>query len=322
MNIKRSTVYKLIILLIVLIIAACLTMVSRIGDELHHCLTNCSAYSVAEVRPLRIATLNTLHGYPSFTNLGMRFELIAKELDKHKLDIVFLQEIPWKKEIGLAVERLNDQMQLNYVYIRANGNYQLIRFEEGLAIFSRFPLRDPKFTEIFPRSNIFEHRAALAVIADTPYGPINLITTHLSWSKKPEINEAQIESLKLFINTLETHTTILGGDFNAHENSRQIRVLSENWIDVYRQKNPKVSGETCCLNHELIGNKQAGRFFVRADYIFLKQSEFIDWKLHGAKLIFDEPVEHKGHTQWLSNHRGVYTEIEINKRELEHTIRL
>ena len=144
MNIKRSTVYKLIILLIVLIIAGCLTMVSRIGDELHHCLTNCSAYSVAEVRPLRIATLNTLHGYPSFTNLGMRFELIAKELDKHKLDIVFLQEIPWKKEIGLAVERLNDQMQLNYVYIRANGNYQLIRFEEGLAIFSRFPLRPNK----------------------------------------------------------------------------------------------------------------------------------------------------------------------------------
>ena len=282
----RTTLITLFILLTILIIVGFLNMVSRVGNEPHHCLINCSVNSVIEKRPLKIATLNTMHGYPEFTNLGPRFESIGKELNRLDLDIIFLQEIPWKKQIGLAVDILKDQTHMNYVYIRANGNYSLIRFEEGLAIFSRFSLRNPRFTEIFPRVNLFEHRAALAVIADTPYGPVNLVTTHLSWTKKHDADTTQIDSLLAFINTLKPHPTILAGDLNTHEKSKYLKTLNRDWIDVYRESNANNGGETCCLNHEQLSLDEAGRFFIRADYIFLKQSPQFDWNLHGAKLIF------------------------------------
>lgn len=315
----RTTLITLFILLTILIIVGFLNMVSRVGNEPHHCLINCSVNSVIEKRPLKIATLNTMHGYPEFTNLGPRFESIGKELNRLDLDIIFLQEIPWKKQIGLAVDILKDQTHMNYVYIRANGNYSLIRFEEGLAIFSRFSLRNPRFTEIFPRVNLFEHRAALAVIADTPYGPVNLVTTHLSWTKKHDADTTQIDSLLAFINTLKPHPTILAGDLNTHEKSKYLKTLNRDWIDVYRESNANNGGETCCLNHEQLSLDEAGRFFIRADYIFLKQSPQFDWNLHGAKLIFDRPVEVNEKPQWLSNHRGVYTEMEIKEHKLGYT---
>lgn len=316
MTLIRTHARKLLLLVALLIIAGCASMASRVGDTLYHCLTDCSVDSARQKAPLRIATLNTLHGYPSFTNLGPRFDAIGEELNRLDLDIIFLQEIPWKKPIGLAAEKLKDSTQMNYVYIRANGNYSLIRFEEGLAILSRFPLRDPRFTEVFPQTSTFEHRAALAVVAETPYGPVNLITTHLSYRKDKQQEETQVSNLLAFIDTLPPYPSILGGDFNSYENSGYIKTIEYGWIDVFRQMNANEPGETCCLSSKRLSNTQDGNFFYRADYIFLKKSPLTEWDLLSAELIFDKPFELNGQTQWLTNHRGIVTELKINQSTL------
>ena len=95
--------------------------------------------------PLRFLTLNVFHGFPKFKNLSVRLGLIADEINRLDPDVVMLQEVPWRSGHDLAVDILSKSTGMNYVYIRSNGNVETLGFEEGSAILSRFPLRNPVF---------------------------------------------------------------------------------------------------------------------------------------------------------------------------------
>jgi len=84
-----------------------------------------------------------LHGFPGFELLDERLQTIADEINLIEPDIVLLQEVPWTLRRGNAAKHLAEQTEMNYAYLRANGNRWAIGFEEGEAILSLFPLLDP-----------------------------------------------------------------------------------------------------------------------------------------------------------------------------------
>lgn len=306
---SNNPVY-IIILFVVLGLVACKENVSKPGERIYSCLTECTYGTSDGDGYLRIISLNFYHGYPDFINLRKRLDLLARHIVDINADIVFLQEVPWHKETGLAVEYLSKHTNLNYAYIRANGNFSMIRFEEGIAIMSRFPLKAPRYIELLPRPGGFEHRTALAATAVTPFSEINLVTTHLSRRRQSEINAAQTASLKEFVDSLDPVPAIVAGDFNAIENSPQIMQLTKNWIDAFRKANPGTAAPTCCLRRTALNQADAGKPFARVDYVFLAPYGS-DWDVIHSQRIFNKPVNTGDHYQWVSNHMGVLVDTKL-----------
>jgi endonuclease/exonuclease/phosphatase family metal-dependent hydrolase len=90
--------------------------------------------------------------------------------------------------------------------------------ESGIAVVSRFPLRDPQVYKIAPVNLIFRsrQRALLAVTAETPAGPVRIVCAHLDTRINPadrlrELGPA-IEDGKRF-----NGPVLIGGDFNTND---------------------------------------------------------------------------------------------------------
>ena len=285
--------------------------VSSIGKHVHSCLDQCASSSVdTGGAGFKVISLNLFHGYPRFENVRGRLDLVAQRLRGEQPDFVLLQEVPWRSDVGWAAEYLSERTALNYVYLRGNGNRRSIRFEEGLAILSRHPLHDHHFTELKPRDWVLEHRIALAVTAHTPAGPVQLVTAHLT-RLNTRNNAKQAASLEAFIAGLAPHPTILAGDFNALEDSPQIREISKTWTDAFRHVHKRTRAATCCLSPSGLKERNASTFFARVDYIFLKDQGARRWRVDDARLIFDRAFQTQDGYQWVSNHLGVLAEVAL-----------
>jgi endonuclease/exonuclease/phosphatase family metal-dependent hydrolase len=279
--------------------------VSRPGTKVIGCLDGCATVSPSD-QVLRVISLNMLHGFPGFEHLDRRLELIAAQCKAYQSDVILLQEVPWTLRQSYAVEWLADQLDMNYVYLRANGNRWTILFEEGEAILSRYPMVSVDFTELQPRAGFFEHRVALRAEILTPWGRYPFVTTHLT-NGDNEINRKQAESLVAFEELHQDSITILAGDFNAPPDSAQIQLLSSTWRDVFKEANPGDEGYTCCIDDltqtEAFPSK-------RIDYQFLFQHD------HSIEIISSERVFSQAFTEesgylWASDHLGLMTDFVI-----------
>jgi endonuclease/exonuclease/phosphatase family metal-dependent hydrolase len=223
----------LILVVILLLLAAFALNASRPGRAVEGCLQDCATQVGRATGSLRVLSLNMLHGFPDFKHLSSRLELIAAEVRRLDADVVLLQEVPWTTTTGNAAKSLAQQLGYNYLYYRANGNRWLIFFEEGEAILSRFPLKDPSFTALQPSAGFFESRVTLSATATTPWGDVTFFVAHLT-DKDPQVARGQAESLRSFV---EAHThglAVVAGDFNSREDSPQITSLAASWTDAYR----------------------------------------------------------------------------------------
>ncbi|MBI3162137.1 MAG: hypothetical protein HYZ23_06490, partial [Chloroflexi bacterium] len=117
--------------------------VSKPGDKVEGCLQGCADAKSEDDGLLRIVSLNVLHDFPRYDSLSQRLDLIAAEILRLDADIVLLQEVPWTDETGYSAKYLAERVGMNYAYLRANGNHNAIRFEEGEAILSSYPLKSP-----------------------------------------------------------------------------------------------------------------------------------------------------------------------------------
>jgi endonuclease/exonuclease/phosphatase family metal-dependent hydrolase len=250
-----------------------------------------------------------LHGRPDFETLPQRLALIADEIRRLDADIICLQEVPWTPEVGNGAEWLARQTGMNYAYLRANGNRRLIRFEEGEAILSRFPLRETHFTELKPRADFFEHRVALGARVGTPWGDMNIFVTHLT-NGEPEDNHGQANSLRAFVDASGEGPAIIAGDFNARENTPQIAMLSDGWLDAYRMANPGDSGLTCCISDLFTPGASVEEGALEAmekriDYLFLRLDQGQAFSLLEVQRVFDRPFAKEGGWLWASDHVGL-----------------
>lgn len=258
----------------------------------------------------QVMNLNMLHGFPRFEHLSERLDLIVEQINQISPDIVTLQEVPWTWRTRSAAAYLAKRTGMNYVYLPANGNRWAIFFSEGEAILSKFELKDIEFKELKPRAGFFEHRVALKATAATPWGDIHVISTHLT-NGDPAINQSQVHDLMEFVVPFGNRSTIVAGDFNALEDSPQIRFLANEWIDTFRQSNPEELGFTCCID-ELTGPGIDRVLEKRIDYLFLIPHRIEpDTPLIDSLRVFDHPYSINNAQIWVSDHIGILTTFKI-----------
>jgi endonuclease/exonuclease/phosphatase family metal-dependent hydrolase len=244
-----------------------------------------------------------LHGFPRFENLDIRIDLIAQEIKRLDADVVLLQEVPWTSKTGNVAESLSQRLGYNYLYYRANGNKSLIFFEDGEAILSRFELMETVFTELQPGMGFFEHRVALGATAVTPAGEVALFVVHLT-DKDPRVGEGQAESLMRFVEGQTSGTALVAGDFNASDDTPQIKELASAWTDTYRVMHPKDEGLTCCIDDLKASPDEPME--KRIDYIFLVHQS---GEIISAEHAFYNPFRMSEGWQWASDHTGLMVEI-------------
>lgn len=262
---------------------------------------------VFQNRPLSVLNFNMLHGFPDFATLPRRLTLLQDQLTSLQPDIILLQEASWRPEIGYTAQRLAGD-QYAWAYARANGNHALIRFEEGLAILSRYPLHDVDVYELKPQACPFEHRIVLHALAQLPQGDLHLFVTHLT-HREASINATQAASLYRYVESMAgNEPALIAGDFNASPEEPTIRQL-EGWLDLFAQAHPDLPGYTCCLPDDPETVPYASPY-ERVDYIFYRPGAGkVTLTLEDIRLIFDQPIESADGPLWLSDHFGVLTQL-------------
>ena len=296
---------KVLLLIVILVLLSLYIMnASRPGRAAEGCPEGCATTVEPGVGPLRVVSLNMLHGFPSFKDLQLRLDLIATEIRRLDADVVLLQEVPWTIGTGNAAEVVAQKLGYNYLYYRANGNKNLIFFEEGEAIMSRFPLKEAIFTELQPRAGLFESRVTLGAKAVTPWGEVTFYVAYLT-DKAPKVNAGQADDLSSFVEAHTSGLAVVAGDFNAREDTPQIKQLASVWTDTYRVAHPNDKGLTCCID-DLTANP-GEPLEERIDYIFLVHES---GKIISVEHVFDHPFKVGDGWQWASDHIGLMVEIQ------------
>jgi len=247
-------------------------------------------------KTITVLSANLCHDWPRHRLLRERLEAVAQLIESERVDVALLQEVTRTSDFR-ADEWLGERLGMAYVYSRANGHEMAVGFEEGLALFSKFPLTNPVLTELKPGSPI-TRRLGLGAKVETRCGELQIFSTHLGLI--PSHNVRQLNHLHDWINEISAGAiTLIGGDFNTHEISPQIKKVKQNWIDIFRHLHPKVDGTT----HEIYwpwGGKMRRR---RLDYLFLQPGNQ-SWRIINA-LHLDAPGGPH------SDHRAVLARLEF-----------
>ncbi len=128
-------------------------------------------------------------------------------------DVFLLQEVREGPGQACVAARLGSALGLHVAYAPAGPGIT----DQGLAILSRFPLRDIQIRSLKVFDLRFHTRArfALAATADTPWGPVRLSDTHLDTRLNRAERLAQLEPVVRDSATFQGRR-ILGGDFNSN----------------------------------------------------------------------------------------------------------
>jgi endonuclease/exonuclease/phosphatase family metal-dependent hydrolase len=256
---------------------------------------------------LHIISLNMLHGYPKFDFLAERVEIIIDELQKLDPDIILLQEVPWTIKTGNVADYIATQLAMNHVYFRANGNRWAIGFEEGEAILSRFPLKNVRFRELYPKAGLFENRVVLHVISTTSIGEIGIYVTHLT-NGDEIVNLKQSESLAKFVILDNIAFAIIAGDFNAKPGSTQIQAISSIWVDTFLQVEHENDGFTCCNDNLYQRHSNPNK---RIDYLFYSSSG-VEPYVESSKQVFSQSFRVDDGWLWASDHLGLEVVFKVD----------
>ncbi len=234
-----------------------------------------------------VMSANLCHDWPRHRRLHQRLEAFAELVEREKADVLLLQEVARTAEVH-AEKWLAERLGMAYVYARANGHQQ-IGFEEGLAVFSSFPLEDPQVLELNQGNDLLINRLALTVNIKAPGREFLATSVHLSLRKRRNIRQVML--LHQWIEaSAQGRMALVGGDFNASENSQQIRKMQTVWLDTFRSTRPGQQGATHALDGvlgRLIGKR-------RLDYIFLQPGDQ-PWKVIDAQHLETQDLKHSDH---------------------------
>ncbi|OGO18056.1 MAG: hypothetical protein A2Z14_02670 [Chloroflexi bacterium RBG_16_48_8] len=238
-------------------------------------------------KTITVISANLWHDWPFQRRLPHRLEAFAQLAEEERADVVLLQEVICTPQVQ-ADAWLGKRLGMAFVYSRVNGDEEAIGFEEGLAVLSRFPIMASQMKNL-GLGESFYRRMALAVEVHSPFGYLWAISVHLGILKKR--NQSQWHDLRSWVSGLgRGHTALIGGDFNAHEQSNPIRQAQGLWIDTYRSVNPEGDGTT----HEIRwpwGNTFRRR---RLDYIFLRPGPH-RWRIMDARHVLPTREPHSDH---------------------------
>jgi endonuclease/exonuclease/phosphatase family metal-dependent hydrolase len=226
-----------------------------------------AAPALAVHEQITVVSANLWHDWPRHRDMVERLEAFASLVEAEGADILLLQEVARTPDL-LVDEWLAKRLGMAYVYARANGHQRGIGFEEGVAIFSRYPLHAPEVRQLNNPANPFVSRVALRATIELPTGGLEAFSVHLGIGSKANVQ--QLSQLQSWIVEVEgEHPVVVGGDFNASESSPQMVALQNIWTDVYRVVDTQTSGNT----HTLYWPWGTPIRQHRLDYIFLQKGE-------------------------------------------------
>jgi endonuclease/exonuclease/phosphatase family metal-dependent hydrolase len=221
-------------------------------------------------RQLTVLSANLWHDWPRHRRWSERLEAFAQLAETVEADVLLLQEVartPGLRADGWLAERLGFAM----TFARANGDLGAIGFEEGPAILSRFALADVHLHQLSHGHNPLARRVALAAHAETPFGRLLVVSTHLGLIQRH--NAGQIRRLRSWVAEVSAGSTaIIGGDFNAPEHRTEIAQTRRTWTDTFSHVHPHAKGIT--HTRRLLWGRPLHR---RLDYIFIQQPTSNNW---------------------------------------------
>lgn len=181
-------------------------------------------------------------------------------MERERADVVLCQEVARRPGFD-AAGWLEERLGFGYYYEPANGDPAVN--EEGLAILSRYPMRECRALRLTPAHGW--QRIAIAAVVESTLGDLLVVNAHLSL--RPWRNTRQVDLLRAWIEeTAGDMTAVIGGDFNRGESAAPIRALQAAWIDTFRTLQPSADGAT----HALVRLSGWALVRRRLDYIFLR----------------------------------------------------
>lgn len=236
---------------------------------------------------ITVMSANLWHDWPRYRRLPERLSAFARLVEAEGADILLLQEVARTPDLRVD-EWLANRLGMAYVYSRANG-HNTIGFEEGLAIFSRYPLNQPRLSQLGNAKNPFVRRLVLGANVDTPCGQLMAFSVHLGLQHHQ--NARQQTELRQYVNSLACdQPALVGGDFNSHESTSQIGRTKNAWVDTFRHLHPHADGHTHVLRWPW------GRALKRhrLDYIFLSPV-LPSWRVTDARHLTTPGENHSDH---------------------------
>ncbi len=177
----------------------------------------------SEDNRLRVMSYNIHHGKSLYGTNSI--DSIQEIITESNADIVGLQEI----ESGMLrsgflnqVEYLSTQLSMNQAF---GANINILGGKYGNAIMSKYPIIA---YENYALPSGREQRGFLRATIDVKGREIQFIVTHLGLSE--EERSRQVSVIQRYMETLQGDI-ILVGDFNAHQDSMEIRGLSKKLQD-------------------------------------------------------------------------------------------
>jgi endonuclease/exonuclease/phosphatase family metal-dependent hydrolase len=177
-------------------------------------------FSVTDLPPFRVVTLNLLHDPPHHTWLR-RAPLVEAGLIALQPDIVLLQEVAWPNEQATDLAAALQMNSGDEYRMHITGLFTPTGWQEGLAILARLPFLGTSQLA-FPRAETFCHRVRL----DIGGNMIDVYNSHLD----PYSADRRAQQITMAMTWMrESHgadAIVFGGDLNGTPNSAEIAPLS------------------------------------------------------------------------------------------------
>ncbi|MFZ5786920.1 MAG: endonuclease/exonuclease/phosphatase family protein [Acidobacteriota bacterium] len=265
---------------------------------------------------IRIVTLNLWQEQGPWQE---RIALTALRLAALRPDVVCLQEVRQVEgKIPNQAATLAEALGFHHAYETGQpwgGG------DEGLAIVSRFPIREHELIAL-PTTPRESRRICLGAALETGDGVAWVFTTHLAFRLTDGVlREQQVVAVDAFVQ--ERHArgalaSILTGDFNAGADADEIRFLRglttlegrrTYYQDAFALCNPGATGHTWCRDNPYTLALEWLEPDRRLDYIFVTpMNRKGAGRIHECRLVCTEP-DARGIR--CSDHYGVLAEVTL-----------
>jgi endonuclease/exonuclease/phosphatase family metal-dependent hydrolase len=275
----------------------------------------------SQAETLRVVTFNLLHGGPwsglvgNGADLNERFEIAVAQLAALRPDVVALQEASVGGGRGNVAERLGRALGFEWIHAPTTSQVfgigwldqtitSAIRFNEGPAVLSRFPIVSSEIVALPRCANRLFPRVLLRVEVRTPHGPLDFYSTHTSR------DDCQLRRVAELVGARRGPLpAIVAGDFNTRENAdAYAELLGAGFVDAFRAVNPGAAGSTS-LQRVYAAESTVSR---RIDFVFVVSGVNGAARVRESRVVLDIPRRRAdGTTLWPSDHYGVLAVIEI-----------
>lgn len=264
----------------------------------------------------RLLTLN-LHCYQESDQLS-KFELIADEIARLNIEVVCFQEAAQNRNSKLVTNNLKEDNAayiIQQILLKKFGlDYQLDwdwshygwqEWEEGLAILSRFPMRNFNSKYVTNSTSKSDWKSRIAVHAEIEISKtllLPLTNTHLGWLG--DLEEPYEIQLKNLWSLSGVNPGIVLGDFNLAAGTTGYQLLlKSDTVDCYLEANPTGMLDAT-IGGQVDGWESGDPDGMRIDYVWLDRAAPV--KVKDSKILFKE------NGSWLvSDHAGVLVEFSI-----------